>query len=144
MGGGKGFTTETKEMADGEKDREPGAGGGEGGGMGGARLVLMAIGGGLALSAVALGILLLISSSHIDLPAKCSPLADPFMEENIRDLDPPCFAEDSDVRTNISELCDSAQPNLYRSSVRVEGGSLCVGLRSCQSLRCKSILRACC
>lgn len=106
-------------MADNDA-KEPGAGG-EGGGMGGARLVLMAVGGGLALSCVALGVLLLISSSHMVIPAKCSPLEDPIMEENIRDLDPSCFAEDSDVRTNTSELCDSAQPNLYRSSLRVEG-----------------------
>jgi len=90
--------------------------------VGGARLVLMAVGGGLALASVALGVLLLISSSHMIMPAKCSPLEDPVMESNIRDLDPPCFAEDSDVRTNMSKLCDSAQPNLYRPSVRVEGG----------------------
>ena len=104
--------------------------------------MLMAVGGGLALASVALGVLLLISSSHMIMPAQCSPLEDPVMESKIRDLDPPCFAEDSDVRTNKSELCDSAQPNLYRPSVRVEGGTSARRYWSCpKRLACAEHLR---
>jgi hypothetical protein len=62
-------------------------------------MALMIIAGGLALAALAIGILLLISSSHMTMPAKCSPLEDPIIEEKEND--------------------DDEDPVLYRASVRV-------------------------
>ena len=94
--------------------------------MGGMNIVLTIIGGGLALSAVAIGILLLISSSHITMPAKCSPLEDPVYESRIRDKTGECFEFDSDVRVDAElkkkdKRCDKQEPDLFRSYVRVEG-----------------------
>ena len=99
---------------------------GGGGGGGGASLVLTIIGGGLALSVLALGVLLLISSAHMTMPAKCSPLEDPILESQIRDDTGECFEHDSDVRVDAElkkkdKRCDKEEPNLFRSSVRVEG-----------------------
>jgi hypothetical protein len=100
-----------------------------GGGMGGMNIVLTIIGGGLALSAVAIGILLLISSSHITMPAKCSPLEDPVYESRIRDKTGECFEFDSDVRVDAElkkkdKRCDKQEPDIFRSFVRVEGETL--------------------
>jgi hypothetical protein len=112
---------------------------GGGGGGGGASIVLMIIGGGLALAAVAVGILLLISSSHMTMPAKCSPLADPVLVSRIRDSTGECFEFDSDVRVDADlsdkkkdKRCDKEEPDLFRSSVRVEGDAC---LRCCCSMR---------
>ena len=111
--------------------------GGSSGGI--ARPLLMVVGGGCALSAVAIGVLLLLASSHMVIKAKCSPLEDPRIEQRIRDRDPSdgsllpggpaspdspsCFAFDTDDRVNKTKKCDKAQPNLYRAVVRVEGPS---------------------
>jgi hypothetical protein len=98
----------------------------QGGSGGGASVVLMIVGGGLALSVLVLGVLLLISSSHMTMPAKCSPLEDPILESQIRDSTGECFEYDSDVRADAElekkdKRCDKEEPNLFRSSVRVEG-----------------------
>ena len=104
----------------------------QGGGSGGANILMMIIGGGLALAAVAIGVLLLISSSHMTMPAKCSPLEDPVMEERIRDKTGECFEFDTDVRVDAKlkkkdKRCDKQEPDIYRSSVRVEGAFLPLG-----------------
>lgn len=98
----------------------------EGGGAGVMGIVLTIIGGGLLLSAVAVGILLLISSSHITMPAKCSPLEDPVYESRIRDKTGECFEFDTDVRVDAElkkkdKRCDKQEPDVFRSYVRVEG-----------------------
>lgn len=90
--------------------------------------MLTIIGGGLALSVLALGVLLLISSSHMTMPARCSPLEDPILESQIRDSTGECFQADSDVRADAErkkkdKRCDKEEPDLFRSSVRVEGES---------------------
>lgn len=91
--------------------------------------MLMIVGGGLALSVLVLGVLLLISSSHMTMPAKCSPLEDPILESQIRDSTGECFEDDSDVRVDEElkkkdKRCDKEEPDLFRSSVRVEGAPL--------------------
>jgi len=97
-----------------------------GGGGGGASMVLIIIGGGLALAALVIGVLMLISSSHMTMPAKCSPLSEPHLERQIRDRTGECFESDSSVRVDAKrkqkdKKCDKEDPDLYRSSVRVEG-----------------------
>jgi hypothetical protein len=72
------------------------------------------------------GILLVISFSHMTMPAKCSPLEEPVRESQIRDKTGECFKHDSDERVdadlkNKDKRCDKQEPDLFRSSVRVQG-----------------------
>jgi len=60
------------------------------------------------------------------MPAKCSPLSEPHLERQIRDRTGECFESDSSVRVDAKrkrkdKKCDKEDPDLYRSSVRVEG-----------------------
>ena len=108
-----------------EDGKPPGAGG-----AGGGSLVLIIVVGGLAVTGVALGILLLISSSHLTMPAKCVPLSDPVLEIQVRDSTAGpdgvgnCFEPDTDLRLDRDDdeknsACDEEAPNLYRSAVNV-------------------------
>jgi len=59
------------------------------------------------------------------MPAKCSPLEDPILESQIRDSTGECFEADTEVRVDEElkkkdKRCDKEEPDLFRSSVRVE------------------------
>ena len=89
-------------------------------------IIVLIVGGGLLLAALAVGILLVISFSHMTMPAKCSPLEEPVRESQIRDKTGECFKHDSDERVdadlrNKDKRCDKQEPDLFRSSVRVQG-----------------------
>ena len=89
-------------------------------------IIVLIFGFGLLMAALAVSILLLISFSHMTMPAKCSPLEEPVWERQIRDTTGDCFKYDTDERVDADlkkkdKRCDTQEPDLFRSSVRVQG-----------------------
>ncbi|EKX44406.1 hypothetical protein GUITHDRAFT_163544, partial [Guillardia theta CCMP2712] len=89
--------------------------------------LMMAVLGGIIISAFVLLVLLLVSESYMTMPAKCLPLEDPKLAEKVGDSTRQCFEKDTNLRVDRDkpseekdQACDEMTPNEYRASVRVQ------------------------